>query len=149
MVKSVNEEKTIGEMFVYLGYSYTETAINGAYSMSQFYGINKENIAKYADVTGNEVVYGFVVSSIENPIGNENANENNVILSESGNFVYDYASIKITGISEENTAKGIVFCMYVIDGEDVSYLDNGTTSQSVACKSYNDVVALENARKEI
>ena len=147
--QTVNEEKTIGEMFVYLGYSYTETAINGSYSMSQFYGINKENIAKYADVTGNEVVYGFVISSIENPIGNENANENNVILSESGKFVYDYASIKITGITENNTNKGVVFCMYVIDGDEVSYLDNGTTSQEVACKSYNDVIALENAKKEV
>jgi hypothetical protein len=144
----VNEEMTIGAMFVYLGYSYTETAINGAYSMSQFYGINKENIAKYATATGNEVVYGFVISSIENPIGNENANENNVILSESGYFAYDYASVKITGITENNTDKGIVFCMYVIDGDTVSYLDGGVTSENVACKSYDDVIALENAKKE-
>ena len=143
-----DEEKTIGEMFVYLGYSYTEVAINGAYSMSQFYGINKENIAKYAAATGNEVVYGFVISSIESPLDNENANENNVVLSDSGKFVYDYASIKITGITEDNTDKGVVFCMYVIDGKAVSYLDNGVTSENVACKSYNDIIALENAKKE-
>ena len=116
--------------------------------MSQFYGINEESIDVYEKLTGNEVVYGFVISSIENPIGNENANENNVILSESGYFAYDYASVKITGITENNTDKGIVFCMYVIDGETVSYLDNGVTSENVACKSYDDVIALENAKKE-
>ena len=38
--------------------------------------------------------------------------------------------------------------MYVIDGETVSYLDNGVTSQNVTCKSYDDVIALENAKKE-
>ena len=49
----------------------------------------------------------------------------------------------MSGITDETAGKGIVFCMYVIDGEDVSYLDGGVTSENVATKSYNDIVALK------
>jgi hypothetical protein len=142
-VGEIDHSKTIGEMFTYLGYSCTESAIGGKYSMSQFYGINRENIEKYEGVVGYTLNYGFVVSILDNPIGNENANENNVIVAENSSLALDYADIKVSGITDENTDKGIVFCMYVIDGEDVSYLDCGVTSENVSCKSYNDIVVLE------
>ena len=142
-VFEIDHTKTIGQMFTYLGYSCTESAIGGKYSMSQFYGINRENIEKYETVVGYALDYGFVVSVLDNPIGNENANENNVIVAENSSLALDYADIKVSGITDENKDKGVVFCMYVIDGDTVSYLDGGVTSENVACKSYNDIGALE------
>ena len=142
-VGEVDHSKTIGAMFTYLGYSYTEKAINGTYSMSQFYGIDRENIDKYEAAIGYKIGYGFVVSILENPIGNENATANNVIVAESNTFKLDYADIKVSGITEENTGKGLVFCMYVADGEEVYYLDGGVTSENVATKSYLDIVELK------
>ena len=139
----VDESKTIGAMFTYLGYSCTEKAIGGTYSMSQFYGINRESIEQYEGVVGYTLDFGFVVSILENPIGNENATENNVIIAESKGFAFDYADVKVSGITDETVGKGIVFCMYVIDGESVSYLDGGATSENVAPKSYSDIVALK------
>ena len=133
--------RQIGAMFTYLGYSHTENAIGGIYTVSQFYGINRENIEKYNSAVGYEISYGFVVSILDNPIGNENATENNVIIAD-GNIRFDYADVKVSGITEETKDKGIVFCMYVIDGEGVYYLDGGVTSENVATKSYNDILEI-------
>jgi hypothetical protein len=142
-VGEIDHSKTIGEMFTYLGYSCTESAIGGKYSMSQFYGINRANIEKYETAVGYALDYGFVVSILENPIGNENATENNVIIAESKGFAFDYADVKVSGITDETAGKGLVFCMYVADGEEVYYLDGGETSENVACKSYLDIVELK------
>ena len=144
----IDESRTIGAMFTYLGYSYTELAINGTYSMSQFYGINKANIDLYTAATGNDFAYGFVMASIDNPLSNENRTENNVIVTGSDSFSFDYAGVRVFGITEEYLDNGVVFCIYILDGDNVSYLDNGITSNSVSCKSYNDIVALESAKAQ-
>ena len=141
--REFDEAKTIGAMFTYLGYSYTEVAVGGTYSMSQFYGINKENIEKYESAVGYKIGYGFVVSVLDNPIGNENATGNNVIMADGNTFKLDFADIKVSGITDENKDKGVVFCMYVTDGEEVYYLDGGKTSENVACKSYLDIVEIK------
>ena len=136
-----DESLRIGAMFTYLGYSHTENAIGGIYTVSQFYGINRENIEKYNNAVGYELSYGFVVSILNNPIGNENATENNVIIAD-GSIKFDYADVKVSGITDETKDKGIVFCMYVTDGEEVYYLDGGETSENVATKSYNDILEI-------
>ena len=51
-VSDIDDTKTIGALFNYFGYSYTEVAINGKYSMSQFFGVNKENVDEYKTRTG-------------------------------------------------------------------------------------------------
>ena len=140
----IDESKTIGAMFTYLGYSCTEAPIDGRYSVSQFYGINKENIEKYKLATGASFSYGLVASSVANPFDNVLATESNVITVDCGMMAYDYVDIKLNGIAAEGLDMGFVFCMYVKDGESVLYLDGGNTSKMVALKSYNDVFAIQN-----
>ena len=105
--------------------------------------MNKENIELYQTAVGYEISYGFVVSILDNPIGNENATENNVIVTSKDSFRLDYADIKVSGITEENTGKGVVFCMYVTDGEGIYYLDGGVTSENVTPKSYLDILEIK------
>ena len=143
-IGTVDESKTIGAMFTYLGYSCTEVPIGGVCSMSQFYGINAENIDKYKTVTGNELSYGFVVASVENPISSEYVGTSKVLITEQRDFIFDYADVKISGITEVSKDLGVVFCMYVNDGGSIFYLDGGITSETVATKSYADVLAALN-----
>ncbi len=142
--KIVDEEKTIGALFTYLGYSCTEEPIGGTLSMSQFYGINRENIDKYEEATGNEVVYGFVIASVENPFTSEYVDTNKVIVTPAIKTAMNYTGVKVSGITEASANLGVVFCMYVNDGGSIFYLDGGITSETVATKSYTDVLAVAN-----
>ena len=146
----VNCEKTeikesFGSMFSYLGYSCTEAPIGGKLSMSQFYGINKDNIAKYEELTGTKLTYGVVIASVENPFDDEHINSNKVIIAEQSKLALDYANVMVSGITEETATFGVLFCMYVNDGGNIYYLDGGKTSEAATLKSYNDVLALKKA----
>lgn len=130
---------TFSPIFEWRGYSHTENAIAGKYSVTQGYFINKQSIDTYMEYTGKELSYGFVISSVENPIGSEYVGTNKVIVTEQKYFVFDYAQVSISGITEETAGVGVVFCMYVNDGGNIYYLDGGETSETVSLKSYNDV----------
>lgn len=143
--KKTEIKESFGSMFSYLGYSCTEAPIGGKLSMSQFYGINKDNIAKYEELTGTKLDYGFVVASVENPFDEEYVNSNKVIVAEQWRLALDYANVMVSGITEETAAFGVLFCMYVNDGGNVYYLDGGKTSEAATLKSYNDVLALKKA----
>ena len=136
-------KETYGALFTYLGYSCTEAPIGGTCSMSQFYGINEESIEVYEGLTGNEVVYGFVIASVENPFTSEYVDTNKVIITPAVKLTMNYADVKVSGITEETAESGVVFCMYVNDGGNIFYLDNGTTSKTVGLKSYNDIVEIK------
>ena len=137
-------KESFGSMFTYLGYSYTEKAINGNYSMSQFFGVNKENIQKYEELTNTKLVYGVVLSSVANPFDGEFVNSNKVIITEQWRLALDYISIKVTGITESAVEKELLFCMYVNDGGSTYYLDGGKTSKEAFLKSYSDIVEIKN-----
>ena len=147
-VSAIDDSKTIGSLFTYLGYSYTEVAINGTYSMSQFYGINKESIDAYTARTGEVFEFGIVMASVNNPIGSEFKGTNKVLVAPQSNIVHDYFNVKVYGITENHFDSGVVFCAFVKDGGAVYYLDNGTTSESVTCKSYAEIKGLENSSAE-
>lgn len=142
----LDESKTIGAMFTYLGYSYTESAIGGKYSMSQFYGINKSNVQKYTDLTNAPFSLGIVVSSVDNPIGSEFEGTNRVVTVSLSNLIHDYFDVKVTNMKEEHLNSAIVFCAYVNDNGTVYYLDNNDTTQEIEGKSYETIKSLENAK---
>ena len=139
---------TIDPLFTYLGYSYTEVAIGGTYSMSQFYGINKDNITLYEKAINGTIELGIVVASVDNPLGSEFEGTNQVITASMDNLIHDYFGVKVTGITDGQTDSGIVFCAYVSVGDAVCYLDGGATAKTVVCKSYNDVKADGSAKAE-
>jgi hypothetical protein len=140
--KIFDDERAIGALFNYLGYSYTEAAINGKYSMSQFYGINREALAQYRAISeGFE--FGFVVAANADPFGavaNGTLAEDKIFVTEEKFFAYDYAFISIGGITTETADKAVTFCMFVKDADAVYYLDGGKTVEAVAMKSYNEIV---------
>ena len=142
----VDESKTIGAMFVDYGYSATEIAINGTYSMSQFYGVNKAAIEKFKAL-GGSFEFGVVVAASSDPFGavaNGTLSEDKVFVAEEKFFAYDYISVGVAGITDETASKAIAFCMFVKDGNKVFYLDGGKTVGVVAVKSYSDILSALN-----
>lgn len=136
-----DDEKAIGALFNYLGYSYTEVAINGAYSMSQFYSINNGNVTRYKNEVNSSFELGIVVASVDNPVGSEFDGTNKVLTAPMNSLIHNYFGVKVSGIAEDKVAIGIVLCAYVtVDGV-VYYLDSGVTATTVTCKSYNDIKA--------
>ena len=142
--KTLTVDEDIAAMFVDYGYSVTEAPINGAYSMSQFYGINREAIEQYRAYS-QEFAFGFVVAASADPFGalaNGELPEDKVFVTTEDLFAYDYVSVRISGISDAIKDKAVAFCMFVNDGEDIYYLDGGETVDAVAMKSYNDLISI-------
>lgn len=140
----IDETKTIGAMFVDYGYSATETAINGTYSMSQFYGVNKAEIEKFKAL-GGSFEFGVVVAANADPFGalaNGTLSEDKVFVAEEKFFTYDYVSVGVAGITDETASKAIAFCMFVKNGDSICYLDGGKTVEQIATKSYNDIYSV-------
>ena len=141
--KNCEEQSTVEQLsaiFTYYGYSCTENAINGVYSMSQFYGFNKEAKQAYVEKTGLGFELGLVAASVDNPIGSEYEGSSKVVIAPENSFAKDYFFVKISGITDVTLNRGVVFCAFVKDGDSIYYLDGGLTSQIVTCKSYNDIL---------
>lgn len=145
--------QTIDAIFVDRGYSCTEAAINGVYSVSQFYEINRAACEAYALATGTVIEYGFVVSISNDPLNAENSGlitAGKTYVTGSNLFKYDFVGVNVTGITDgENGTKNtlesaLTFCMYVKDGGKIFYLDGGKTVSVVEQKSYSDILASMN-----
>ena len=136
---------TIAPIFVDYGYSVTETEVGGKLSMSQFYGINKDSLETYIGYTGKSFEFGFVVSVSADPLNEENSDlieANRTYIMPSRLIAHECFGIAVTGFTSANADKALTFCLYVKDGEEAFYLDNGETVKVVTMKSYNDVKAL-------
>ena len=141
-----DETKTIGAIFKDYGYSMTEVKIGDKLAMSQFFGIDDDNLKEYTDLTGNKFEYGIVVSSNADPLNPENAGliaAGKTHITKEDKIAHDYIIVSVAGFVTEgenaNTDKGLAFCMFVKDGEKTSYLDNGKTVSTVELKSYNQI----------
>lgn len=143
--------RTIDPIFIDCGYSCTEVAINGFYSVSQFYQINKEAYMKYVGETGVSFDYGFVVSVSNDPMNEENSGlieMGKTFITDSKFLKFDYFAINVIGITDgsegtkDTRDNKLSFCVFVKDGERVSYLDGGKTVNTIEQKSYNDILSL-------
>ena len=148
--EDVVDEATEQALFIDYGYSCTEAAINGKYSVSQFFGINRSAVDAYIAVIGVDFDFGVVVSSVGNPMDESNSSliaQGKTYVSSSNAIKHDYVVVNVTGFTDgengtvNNLDRQLAFCLYVIDGERISYLDNGETVNTVTMKSYNDVLA--------
>lgn len=140
--KTVTINEDIGALFVDYGYSATESAINGTYSMSQFYGINKGAIEQYRAFSP-DFEFGIVAAAYADPFGAIESDpdlSSKIFVVGEGLLSLDYVSVTVSGIGEGSLDKALTFCVYVKDGENVSYLDGGETVESVSMKSYADVI---------
>ena len=140
-----NGEKAFGALFVYYGYSCTEEAIGGSYSMSQFYGVNADAVEAYTSYTGKTFEYGLVASGASNPLSCVDGNlvvADKSFTKDSKTFAHNFFGIKINGMSEKDLTTAIVFCAYVLDGDRVAYLDAGETTGTVSGTTYESVLAI-------
>ena len=141
--KTVTINENIGALFIDYGYSATETAINGTYSISQFYGINKSAIEQYRAYSQN-FEFGLVVAASNDPFGaleREELTQDKVFITNERFFAFDYVSVSVGGISDQSKDKAIAFCMFVKDKDGVYYLDGGETKETATMMSYNDFVS--------
>ena len=138
----IDTSRTIGAMFVDCGYSVTEVPIGGIYSMSQFYGIDRNNIELYKAATNKSFEYGIVVSVSDDPLSEKNAelvSKGQTFITPEKYIVHDFFAVKVTGFKEETLGKALTFCAYVIDDGKIFYLDDGKTVEKVVMKSYSDI----------
>ena len=136
-----DESKTIAPIFTYRGYSMTEKPINGAYSMTQCYTVDRTALGKYMQINP-DFKFGIVASGYANPLG-EVADPSKVINRDGDTFAFEHFEIKINGISNENISKNIVFCAYVIDNGTAYYLDNNKTTTEINGISFKDLYAVK------
>ena len=129
---------TIAPLFTYRGYSYTEEAIGGTYSMTQCFTVNREALDAYL-IINPEFEYGVVASGYNNPL-DESVDQNKVIKWNGEKFQFNHFQIKVSGITEEKMNTAVVFCAYVIDGGKTYYLSNNETSEDVAGVTYNSLL---------
>ena len=127
----------IEALFISKGYSCT--VFEGAISIVQGFDINREAIARYEELTGKEVSYGVVATSVNKVIDGNIDVVNNV----DGITAIDFTSaekkeftrfeIKVADIAEANQDTGLYACAYVIEDGAVSFIsENACTAQAVA-----------------
>ena len=133
---SVTEE--VSALFTYRGYSYTEEAIGGTYSMTQSFAVNREALDAYK-VFSPDLAYGVVASGYNNPL-DESVDQSKVIKWDGEKFQFNHFQIKVSGITEDKMDTAVVFCAYVIDGGKTYYLSNNETSEDVAGVTYNSLL---------
>lgn len=141
--EQTEEIATEEAIFVYYGYSATEEAIGGTYSMSQFFGVNQSALDTYTKATGKAFEYGVVVSANTDPMNEANKDlieQGKTYIATQSQLRHNYIDIKVVGFNSTTLDKPLVFCMFVKDGESISYLDSGKTTETVEAKSYNEIL---------
>lgn len=133
-------------LFTWKGYSCTEAPINGSYSVSQAFYINKEAIAQY----NSQFKFGAVFAgNLTNSSLSFDVNGTDKSLCKDfTDFPTNYLDIKISGIGGDiQTNEGVfssltvklVFCLYVIDNDVVYYINGNDITQEVIGISYSDI----------
>lgn len=133
----------IPKIFITKGYS------NSSDGVMQDYGVNREALAKYEQLSGETLKFGAVVA-LKESIGGKNPldNKGEPISSKVKTFDYtdtEYSviSVAIKGIPEDaKTSSGLLCALYVNAGGRTTYLDN--CAEKVACgtKSFNEIEAV-------
>lgn len=134
---NVKEATVLAPLFESLGYSYT--TFGTKLSVVQGFKINKEAVEYYISYNP-DFEMGFVAAV--NLTNEEIAVDLNGEKVVSGNIslVNNCANIKISGITEANFDLKVICCLYIIDKEEIRFLDGGFTKESLSGISYNDIV---------
>jgi len=138
-----NDGMILEPIFTSLGISVSEEPdTNGIYSVVQGYEINKGAYKDYVN-SGNTLSFGFVIAvkrvTGNTPLAAENGEvvavnaEKTIIVPQSG-VVHNYVDLKVVGLSAANNGEEIIMCMFVYDGSEINYVDNG--AQSATAGSY-------------
>lgn len=129
-------QEALDSMFVSLGISAKSFGDDAG--LVQGYQLNKDAIATYKTYFSD---FNFGVLACANSSNEEiapNPSDDGVINISFDNMANDYIDVKIMGISVEHASTPIVFCIYVLDGGKIFYLENGATKEAVKGSSYSE-----------
>ena len=133
-VIDVTKEKEA--LFTSVGYS--AKTFGDDIGIIQSYGINKEAIEEYKGYSD----FDFGIMAFANVSGKEvtpKPGDDKVVDIVFNNMANDYIEVKVVGIPTEYGDAAIVACIYAVDNGTFRYADNGTTSETVVGKSYNEL----------
>lgn len=125
-------------LFVWKGYS--ASTYGDTYSVVQGFYIDRDALSQYM-VYAPDFDFGIIATgnanggAIKPQIGADK-----VFIAVFDNSVTSYFDVKVTGITEERRNSNIVFCIYVLDGGKMYYLDNEKTGEDVVGISYNEIL---------
>ena len=140
---SVTED--VSALFVCLGYS-AQSYGNGGILVG--FGVNNKAISEYADITGDEFKFGMFAGR-DVKLGESDAvNVNGEALTGIASVDYtardfDIVEFKVIGfVTDEHKDANLALGIYVIDGEDVSYVQAAKPNEGEKYSyiSYNDLV---------
>lgn len=123
--------KTIAPIFECLGTAVSEfTDVNGNYSITIGYKINKTAYASYLEY--GELEYGLVASASSAPLTCENGKVSikdgvKAICAEGKKLIHDYVDIKLLGVGTDKNGTELTMSMYVYDGKSIAYLSEPLT----------------------
>ena len=134
--------ETISRIFITPGYSSSDDGV------SQTYGVNRDSIARYEELTGEKIKFG-AVAALRETIGKQNP------LDSKGNpmskyvksydytdSIYNIISIKINGIPDDAKAgMGLICALYVNAGGRTTYIDNCAEKEQCGDKTFNEIEA--------
>ena len=134
-----NDEEKVGALFIADGYSIPEYGTTDC--ISHTIRVNKANIARYEELTGNTVNYGItagVKTSISNPISIKNdkvvANDYAVSADMTGTE-YTKLVIKITGLTKNDQISCNAYIVFNVDPTKIYYLCDDEVLTEAAVKS--------------
>lgn len=133
----------IPKIFITKGYS------NSSDGIMQDYGVNREALAKYEQLSGEAVKFGAVVALRES-IGDKNPLDNNgepisskVKSLDYTDTEYSVISVSIKGIPENvKESIGLICALYVNAGGRTTYLDNCAEKVSCGAKTFTEIEAV-------
>ena len=127
------------------GYSVNEIGSTGALNVK--YGINEAALRDYQASNGIVLEYGTVVA-LKKAIGekaplDENGNAiGGVVKLESSSDEYSTNSIKLSGLNDVQKSLNFVMSLYIIDGEEIYYIQDTETVENPSGVSYKEVKEL-------
>ena len=149
-----HEESDLEALFEYIGFSYTEEALDGKQSMTQSFRVNRDAVAVYCSITGRAFDFGAVAAANKTPDltnisplsvdnGGNLVAESKVACMSMMNYTQPICHVKVVGITEARYESTVMFCLYVRDGSSVYYLNNGKTLGGVVGTTYKSLLPVQ------
>ncbi len=135
-------EATSAPLVVCYGYSVSEMGGTGALSVK--YCINEEALQEYQISNGRTIEYGSVVAIKKSlgdntPLDSTGKARNGVIKLKASTSKYSTNTIKLTNLGDAHKSISYVMSLYIIDGSEITYIQDTETVTNPSGVSYKEV----------
>ncbi|MBR2944364.1 MAG: DUF4886 domain-containing protein [Clostridia bacterium] len=132
--------EVIPKIFITLGYSYSDSGV------MQSYGVNRDALKRYEELSGETVKFGAVVALSDtigdkNPLDSEaNPISDKVKSQDYTNSEYSIIKVSVKAIPDSNKdSSGVICALYINAGGRNTYIDNCAEKVNCGKKTYNEV----------